>query len=74
MMRYIGAGMALEGIPPRNLSDAEVMHLADRLFRPNLEDELTRSGLYERVVYRKLDTRRRADKLHAPISENKGVL
>ena len=70
MLKYIGDGRWLPDIPARDLDDAEITELAERLRWPQLRDTLLDCGLYEEYLPqttaqppKKADTRKRENKI-----------
>ncbi len=63
MLKYVGDGSWLSGIPARDLTDEEVEIYGGEAF-------LTRSGLYRRPE-RKMERPVREDKMERPIREDK---
>lgn len=78
MLKYIGDGSFIPGVPARDLGDVEVKLIAEAMQQPDLVKVLVQSGLYERVgiehtaqVEAKIDSRTKANKSLRPETENK---
>jgi hypothetical protein len=70
MLKYIGNSW-IPGIPARDIGEAELQELAERLDRSDLVEVLVNSGLYEPVENAKINRAQRADKSLRPETENK---
>jgi hypothetical protein len=70
MLKYIGNSW-IPGIPARDIGEAELQELAEKLDRPDLVEVLVKSGLYEQPGEAKLNRVTRQDKALRPETENK---
>lgn len=71
MLKYVGNGSWIPGVPARDIGEAEIQELAEQLERADLVDVLIGSGLFELVGEMKLNRTQRSDKSLRPETENK---